>query len=339
MDRQGASDDPRRDGSGDGERPARVIVETELRSARPFDPRQAWAANRLWMETANIKTRRYGGKRRHHWNALLAATRAFDMVLRAVGQHERGYRNACDLVVRDIDHRLARLPPAFDGFTILHLSDLHLDGMPELVDLILAALGDRRADLCVLTGDYRTELHGPIAPVMRSLGRLVAGLHARHGIVAILGNHDDCHMVAPIEEMGVTTLINETATIARGGSQILLVGTDDVHYYYTDQALHALERAATAPFSIALIHSPELYDVASGLGIDLYLCGHTHGGQVCLPGGIPLITHLSRGRRYFRGVWQHGTMRGVTHCGTGTSGIPVRFNTRGEILIHHLRAP
>jgi uncharacterized protein len=304
----------------------------------PFDARQAWAANRLWMETANLKSKRYGGKRSQHWSTLLAATRAFDRVLRAVGQRERGYRNACTLEVREVDHPLARLPPAFDGFTILHLSDLHLDGMPELVPLILDKIGDRRFDLVVLTGDYRTELHGPILPVMRLLRRLIPGLRGRHGILAILGNHDDCHMVAPLEEMGMRVLINETTTIERGNSAIALVGTDDVHYYYTDQALHALERAAEAPFSIALVHSPELYDAASALGIDLYLCGHTHAGQICLPGGIPLITHLSRGRRFFRGVWRHRAMRGVTHGGTGTSGIPVRFNTRGEILVHHLRA-
>ena len=304
-----------------------------------FDARQAWAANRLWMETANIKTRRWGGKGRHHWYALYAATRAFDWVLRAVGQHERGYRNACDLALRDIDHALPRLPRAFDGFSILHLSDLHLDGMPELVDIILDQLGHRDFDLCVLTGDYRTELHGPILPTMRALDRLVRGVRTRHGTLAILGNHDDCHMVAPFEEMGVRMLLNESVAIERGEERIVLVGTDDVHYYYTDQALHALERAAGEPFSIALVHSPELYDTASRLGIDLYLCGHTHGGQVCLPGGIPIITHLSRGRRYFRGVWRHGEMRGVTHCGTGTSGIPVRFNTRGEILVHHLRDP
>jgi uncharacterized protein len=306
---------------------------------RPIDARQVWAANRLWMETANIKSRRWGGKHRHHWYALLAATRAFDWVLRAIGQHERGYRNACDLALRDLDHRLTRLPPAFDGFTILHLSDLHLDGMPELVDIILAELDGRRFDLCVLTGDYRTELHGPIGEVMRALRRLLAGVHTRHGTFAILGNHDDCHMVAPFEDMGVRMLLNESVWIERAGARILLIGTDDVHYYYTDQALHALESAAEAPFSIALVHSPELYDSASRMGVDLYLCGHTHGGQVCLPGGIPIITHLNRGRRFFRGVWQHRAMRGVTHCGVGTSGIPVRFNTRGEILIHHLRAP
>jgi uncharacterized protein len=304
----------------------------------PIDARQMWAANRLWMETANLKSKRYGGKSHHHWYALLTATRALDVALRVVGLHERGVANARTLRVLELEHRLPRLPRAFDGFRILHLSDLHLDGMPELTGLILEALGDRRFDLCVLTGDYRTELHGPFAAVMRSLRTLVAGIRADHGILGILGNHDDCHMVAPLEAMGIRMLINEQIALERGDARVVVIGTDDVHYYYTDQALHALEAAAEAPCSIALVHSPEMYDAAAASGVDLYLCGHTHAGQIALPGGIPIITHLHRGRRYARGVWTVGAMRGVTHGGTGTSGIPIRFHTRGEILVHTLRA-
>ena len=102
------------------------------------------------------------------------------------------------------------------------------------------------------------------------------------------------------------------------------------------QALHALERAR-AYFSIALVHSPELYDSAADQGVALYLCGHTHGGQVCLPGGWPIIKNVARGRRLYRGLWRHRDMVGVTSTGVGTSGIPVRFNTRGEVLLLRLR--
>jgi predicted MPP superfamily phosphohydrolase len=310
-----------------------------MRSSAPtgIDARQLWAANRFWMETQNLKSRRWGGKAQHHWHALEAATKVFDWGLRRVGLHDRGYRNALDIALRDLDHPLARLPRGFDGFTILHLSDLHLDGMPELTPRIVDMVRSRRVDLCVLTGDYRTELHGPIGDVMRHLREVVAAVDSVHGTLGILGNHDDCHMVAPLEAMGVRMLINERTAISRGADALTIIGTDDVHYYYTDQALHALEAARDAAFTVALIHSPELYDVAADQGVDLYLCGHTHAGQICLPGGIPVITHLSRGRQYLRGVWHHGAMRGVTHAGTGTSGIPIRFNTRGEILVHTLR--
>ncbi len=113
-------------------------------------------------------------------------------------------------------------------------------------------------------------------------------------------------------------------------------GTDDVHYYYTDAARAALE-AAPKGFKIALIHSAELADAAAEAGFSLYLSGHTHGGQVCLPGGLPIITHMSRHRRYASGLWRHGSMTGYTTTGIGVSGLPVRFNTRGEAVLITLR--
>jgi predicted MPP superfamily phosphohydrolase len=298
--------------------------------------RFVWAANRFWMETEGLKSRRYGGKSHHHWYALLYAMRAFQWLLRRVGGFERGRRNAAELACREIELGFHDLPQAFDGFTILHLSDLHLDGNAGLEDRILALVSERELDLCVLTGDYRTELHGPIRATMDGLRRIVSGIRSRHGLLGILGNHDGCHMVAPMEAMGIRMLINESVQIQRQGQRLQFIGTDDVHYYYTDQALHALEAARDA-WSVALVHSPELYDVAAGLGVSLYLCGHTHGGQVCLPGGLPIITHLNRGRGFFRGVWRYRGMQGVTNVGAGTSGIPVRFNTRGEILLLTLR--
>jgi predicted MPP superfamily phosphohydrolase len=298
--------------------------------------RLIWAANRFWMETENLKTGRYGGKGRHHWYALLFLMNALRLALKLSGLYERGVRNAWDFAVRELELALPRLPSAFEGFTILHLSDLHLDGMPGLERRIVERLSGREFDLCVLTGDYRTELHGPVRPVMDRLRTLIGGLRTRHGVLGVLGNHDDCHMVAPMEAMGIRMLVNESVALARGDARLQLIGTDDVHYYFTDQAVHALEQARDE-FSVALVHSPEIHDVAAQLGVDLYLCGHTHAGQVCLPGGRPLITHLSRGRRLFRGIWRHGDMIGVTNAGVGTSGVPVRFNTRGELLVLTLR--
>ena len=93
---------------------------------------------------------------------------------------------------------------------------------------------------------------------------------------------------------------------------------------------------AADEFTIALIHSPEAYDLAAECGVDLYLCGHTHGGQICLPFGIPILTHLRRGRKYVYGAWKYENMQGYTTSGTGCSGIPVRFNTHSEIVIHQL---
>jgi predicted MPP superfamily phosphohydrolase len=302
----------------------------------PINARQMWANNRFWMETQHLVGRRTGGRRKQHWDALLVAMKAVEWGLKRVGQFQRGWQNAARIVLHEHELWFPRLPRAFDGFSILHISDPHLDGMPGIEDRIVALVAGRTFDLCVLTGDYRTELHGPFRAVMASLERLVRGVRSREGFLAVLGNHDDCHMVTPMEAMGIRLLINESVVLTRASERLRVIGTDDVHYYYTDQSLHALEPARD-DFSVALVHSPELYVEAADAGVALYLCGHTHGGQVCLPGGHPVLKHLRTGRHLFRGHWRHGAMQGITSVGAGTSGIPVRLNSESEILALRLR--
>ncbi|MGR3179767.1 MAG: metallophosphoesterase [Candidatus Anammoxibacter sp.] len=297
--------------------------------------RTVWAANRSWMETENMKTKRYGGKSHHHWYMFLFMMKTFKRFLRLTGTFERGYRNAKNIVLREIDLTFPDLPEQFHSFTILHISDLHLDGMPGIEDTILKAINNIEVDICVLTGDYCTELHGPINRIMESLRVITSGIKSRHGILGVLGNHDSYQMVEPMEAMGIRMLVNENFQIERNESVLQFIGTDDVHYYYTDQALHALETASSA-FSIALIHSPELYDIAAEMGIDLYLCGHTHGGQVCLPGGVAIITHSNCGRKFYKGHWCYKGLQGITNIGAGTV-MPVRFNTQSELLILRLK--
>ncbi len=302
---------------------------------RLINRRHIWATNRFWMELENMKTRRYGNKGRHRWYQLLFMLKTFKILLRLTGLYKMGMQNAANIALNEKSLYFPSLPEAFDGFSILHLSDLHLDGMNGLTERILDIVADSEVDLCVFTGDYRTQVHGIKKPVIQSLQQLVGGIKSKNGFVGVLGNHDDCHMVNSLEKIGIRMLINSTVRLNQGNDQILVIGTDDVHYYYTDQALHALE-AADAGFSIALVHSPELFDMAAMMGVDLYLCGHTHAGQVCLPGGIAVLKHLNRGRKYYRGNWQYEGMQGVTNSGAGTSGIPVRFNTKGEVLLLRL---
>ncbi len=302
---------------------------------RLIDRRQIWAANRFWMEIYNMKTGRYGNKGHHHWRTLFLVMKMFNLFLHCIGLHRQGMRNAENIVLREIPLYFSNLPESFDGFTILHLSDLHLDGIKKLEEKILNIIDGRTFDICVLTGDYRTELHGNNKDIIKGMDHLINNINTRHGFLGVLGNHDDCHMVNPMEKMGIRMLINNACLIHKGDERIQFIGTDDVHYYYTDQALHSLE-PAEKEFSIALIHSPEMFDLAALMGVDLYLCGHTHAGQVCLPGGIAILKHLNRGRKYYRGNWRYKNMRGITHAGVGTSGIPIRFNTRGEVLVHTL---
>jgi hypothetical protein len=115
-----------------------------------------------------------------------------------------------------------------------------------------------------------------------------------------------------------------------------LTGLDDVHRFYTPAAKQALYDAP-AGFRVALVHSAEIADHAAAAGFDLYLCGHTHGGQICLPNGRAVFTRLRRCHFGARGEWRAGAMIGYTSNGLGVGEVPLRFNCRGEIAVVTLR--
>ena len=299
---------------------------------REDDSRRDWRQKRSMMEWKYQKSKRYMLNRFLRWNLMPKMEHLFEYGLKAVGVHERGFRNAKNLVINHIGIRFPDLPPSFDNYTILHLTDPHFDARDGFDDIICEKIKDLKVDLCVLTGDYRRKIFGEYEQVLAPMKRMVDAVNAGDGILATLGNHDTYLLLDFLEGMGITVLVNETASIWRGKEKIFVTGLDDPHNYYTEQARHALEEAVDG-FKIALVHSPELYDLAAENGYRLYFCGHTHGGQICLPGGIPLVTHLRRGKRFVRGLWEFDNMIGYTNQGCGVVGIPVRFNTQSEVTL------
>jgi hypothetical protein len=302
----------------------------------PSERKKIWAYTRALLEIDKFKRKRYGGRRRSHWTLFERSLLVFAVLLRACGLYNRGVRNAKTIRVNEIALAFESLPAAFDGYRILHLTDLHLDCVPGMAELICDCLQGQQYDLCLITGDLRRATHGAFRQILAPLKTVISALHAADGIVATLGNHDSYLMVSDLEKMGVRVLANESIALQRGRARITLTGLDDPHYYYTDQVMVALAETEEG-FKIVMAHSPELYDIALEHGYQFYLCGHTHGGQICIPGGIPVITHLNNGRRLFRGLWRAGDMAGYTSQGCGSSGIPVRFNTRSEITLFTLR--
>jgi predicted MPP superfamily phosphohydrolase len=298
--------------------------------------RSKWRQIRLEMERGEVRETPYG-RRNRHWKAFKALIELFGFSLRMLGLYERGIRNATDIRLNRLDLWFENLPQEFNGFRLLQLSDLHADFLPGTLRAALDLIADVEADICVLTGDFRRRVKGPFDDILPAMGMFMSQISTRQGTYAVLGNHDSADMVEPFEALGIKVLINETQTILRNGAGLHLTGTDDIHYYYTPAALEALAGAPEG-FRIALIHSPEFVDAAANNGFQLYLTGHTHGGQVCLPGGWPIITHVGRYRRYAHGLWRHGDMRGYTSTGVGVSGLPVRFNTRGEVALITLHA-
>lgn len=253
------------------------------------------------------------------------------------GLYWRGLHNAARVELRH--HRIAssRLPAAFEGFTILQISDLHVEMSKGAMERVLKLLGGLSYDICVLTGDYRALTFGPYADALAGVARVRAAVTGP--AFGVLGNHDTIAMVPGLEEMGIRMLINECETIARGGAQIHLAGIDDAHFYRMDNIEKAASGIPQQDFSILLTHTPEIYRQAAHADFDLLLGGHTHGGQICLPGGIPLTLDSVLPRAMGAGPWKHADMIGYTSVGAGVSVVPVRFNCPPEITLHHLTRP
>ena len=168
--------------------------------------------------------------------------------LRLTGLHARGRRNALDIRVRRHDVILrSKLPSAFDGFTILHLSDLHVDSSIAFADALVEQVRPLDYDLCVLTGDYRTRTFGP---VRRDLGRLQRLRRAIKGSAyAAPGNHDTLRLVPSMEAMDYRLLMNESAKLTRGAEAIYLSGIDDAHYYRMENFHRAAHDIPSVPVS------------------------------------------------------------------------------------------
>lgn len=250
------------------------------------------------------------------------------------GLYWQGKRNAAAVELRRNRIRFSGLPEAFDGFTILQLSDLHTDGSEPAMDRVLALLDGIQYDICCLTGDYRAGTAGSCEPALYGMRKLLDRL--KSPVFAILGNHDSIRMVAGLEDMGVRLLLNEAAPLLRGSDTIHLAGVDDAHYFETCDIGRAASQIPAGGFSLLLSHTPEVYAEAAAAGFRLMLSGHTHGGQICLPGSIPLILDAVLPRGYGAGPWQHAGMHGYTSVGAGTSIVPVRFNCPPEITLHTL---
>ncbi len=256
-------------------------------------------------------------------------------VLKVTGMAGRGRRNVLDVQVRDNDVPIVGLPKAFAAYTILQLSDLHLDVLPEFPAALAEIVKGLDYDICVLTGDYRFRTHGPWAKAMEGLA--VVRKQLKQPIYAILGNHDSIFMTESIEKMGIQLLLNENVVLEREGEIMYLAGIDDPHYYRADNLEKTHEGILDEHVAILLAHSPEIYKHAAFTGFDFMMCGHTHGGQICLPGGHALSFNASSPREMGVGSWEYHMMQGYTSSGTGSSVVAARFNCPPEVTLHRLR--
>ena len=244
------------------------------------------------------------------------------------------------VVVEGVSVPLSCLPPTFSGLRLVQVSDLHI-GPAVDAGIVRAGLAQALAlepDAIVLTGDYVSSLsHGEAATLEAKLSRLAAPM----GVYAVLGNHD--HWTRPtavgeaIRRAGVTLLRNEAVALRRGDAVLYLAGVDDVWEGQADLA-RALAEVPPGACTILLAHEPDYADeVASDGRVALQLSGHSHGGQVRLPGLPRVLPTLAR--RYPEGLRKVGEMYLYTNRGLGMANLPLRFNCPPEITLIELRAP
>jgi predicted MPP superfamily phosphohydrolase len=293
------------------------------------------AKQRLGIESDHEARVFGGGTNFFHIENWNSAHSVIKNSLRLLGLYGRGQENAQRIQIRHNRVPLKDLPAVFDGFTLLHMSDMHVDKNQAAMRRLIELLPPLEYDVCVLTGDFRGDTFGPFDATLEGLAHVCR--HLKGPVYGVLGNHDTIRMVPGLEEMGIRMLLNETEKLRRGDQHIHLAGIDDAHYFRVDNIEKTASQIPHDEFSILLSHTPEIYRQAAHADFNLLLSGHTHGGQICLPGSIPITLDSVLPRRMGAGPWRYGGMIGYTSVGVGTSIVAVRFNCLPEITLHHLQ--
>ena len=290
---------------------------------------------RIEKEQGKERAVRQKGRRFFFNENRLSFRNLFRLGLQTTGLLSVGRRNALDLQIREHTLAVVGLPNGFDGYRVLHLSDLHLEANVGLPGVLIDRIRQVKADVCLISGDFRARSFGPIDQCLAQLKQVVE--HIEMPIYAILGNHDSIRMVPGIEALGIRLLLNESVQLQHKDHSLALVGVDDPHFFQSNDLGKACANIPEDHCKILLVHSPEVIHEAEQMGFGAYVCGHTHGGQICLPGGMPLISNSRAAWRFSSGAWQYKRMAGYTSRGSGVSIVDVRFNCPPEVTVHTLR--
>jgi len=223
------------------------------------------------------------------------------------------------------------LPGGLDGFRIALLSDFHLYPTTRLafIQEVVDTARKLDPDLVVLTGDFVQQ----DAEAIFDLAPVLAGLNASHGVFCVLGNHDHWkgpHLVRKgLEKEGLQVLHNQGLLLSHQGSQLYLAGVDDCWSGKPDLPAAMRGHADNVP-TILLSHEPDpVEQYADDDRVTVQLSGHSHGGQVRIPGlGSPFLPPF--GRKYDMGLFRVRNTWLYTNRGIGVTA-PIRLNCRPEL--------
>ena len=280
--------------------------------------------------------------RRRFLTATAAAAAGFALYSGEIARHH--------IEITTPEIRLPDLPPAFDGFRMAQISDIHLDQFTEPFFLREAVerVNRLRADVVLLTGDFVTHQLLPKRLAVRSAwhcANLLDALDCRRRF-AVLGNHDvsvgATVVTAALAANGIQVLRNAWAPLERSSSRLWLAGLDDPVEGSPDidKTLPDAIRGRSGEPVLLMCHAPDFADTLlahpAGRSVALMISGHTHGGQV----RIPLLGALdlpALGKKYVEGLFALEGMQLYVNRGIGTVGLPFRLNCPPEITLITLR--
>jgi uncharacterized protein len=248
------------------------------------------------------------------------------------------------IVKREI--ALRRWPEHLDGFTIALLSDFHYDPYFSVHPLrtAIGMVNGLQPDLIALTGDFVSmplfAKNGEKAAAdAEPCSQLLRQMHARHGLWAVMGNHDyysdPDRVTSALRSVGIQVLANESAAIEANGARFWLGGVNDVLGGTADLDA-TLQQVPTGEATVLLAHEPDYADYVARQPVDLQLSGHSHGGQVRFPFIRPVYLP-DMAKKYILGLYKIGPLTLYTNPGLGTVGLPVRWNCPPEITLLTLR--
>jgi predicted MPP superfamily phosphohydrolase len=216
------------------------------------------------------------------------------------------------------------------GFRLVQISDLHCDDVPRNEEKAVRIINSLKPDIIVATGDYLNR-----ASALPRLRQMLNQLEAPRGKFAVLGNIDAHRWsaLAVLEGTGFRLLRRETVVVTKDDERIGITGLD---FARSEFPLPAVGPLPDGRFDVLLFHTPDLVEQVSGRGVDLYLCGHTHGGQVRLPLYGALVTFSKFGKKYESGLHRVGATTLYVNRGLGLEPRPgpqVRFLARPEIAV------
>jgi uncharacterized protein len=248
-----------------------------------------------------------------------------------------------DIVVEYVRVVLPRLPEAFHGLKVALISDLHLEPFTQEREIraATAAVNALQPDLVAVTGDFVSgswDGSPRHARFIDPCSHILDGLQAPLGRYAVLGNHD--HATDPVritntlEAHHIPVLNNRNLPLEKDGARLWIAGVDDAMAQKTDFDC-ALAGIPAGETILLLAHEPDLADESARYSVDLQVSGHSHGGQIRVPGlGAPYLPPLAR--KYPTGLYHVGPTRLYTNRGIGLSGVPFRFDCPPEVTLLEL---